>query len=261
MKILKSFPKARRAIVTRAKNDYELALLTHPIIEKYAEKCKADFIVINEEVIKAGSYSYEIFQCYDLFNTYERILIIDSDVIVTENCPIIFDLVPYDSIGTIYEDKLTRKPDRRQRIKKVQEKFGQVAWKAGYINTGFFLASLPHREIFKYEPAQIWNSYGYDDVYIGYRICKLGLKVFELPYCYNHMSAFSERGRNWLKSYVIHYAGRGFSGKKSRAEQIKEDLRLLSEKSPMMLNFCHPFERLRLIAFGLYQHILNLTSK
>jgi len=252
---------SRFAIVTRAQDGYELAPLTHPTILKYAVKCGADFVVLNESVINAGHYSYEILQFYDLFSKYDRILSVDSDVIISPLCPNIFQIVPYDCIASIYEDKHSRKKDRRQRIRLVQEKFGQVGWESGYINTGFFLATKPHKELFKYESDQIWNSYGRDDVYLGYRIHKYGFKVFELPYLYNHMSSFSEIGHNWLKSYVIHYAGRGFSGKKTRFEQITEDLLLLEKRTPLMLNFCHPIARLRLIALGLYQRLVNLKRR
>jgi lipopolysaccharide biosynthesis glycosyltransferase len=257
MKISKNpdIPNPKYAVVTRARDDYELARITQPNLSNYAFRCGSDFVVINEAKRKLGNFSYEILQCYELFQTYERILVVDSDVIINPRCPNIFELVPYDYIGTVYEDKYSRMKDRRHRIQKIQEAFGDVGWKKGYINTGFFVCSRIHKEIFSCLYDKIWTHYGYDDVYLGYRIHQLKLKVFELPYKFNHMSMFSEIGRNWLKSYVIHYAGRGFSGKKSQSEQIQEDLRLLSEKSLMMLNFCHPFARLRLIAMGLYQYI------
>ena len=151
MKIIKytGSGETARAVVTRAKDNYDLAKISHPILQEYAIRCKADFIVINEEKINLGDYSYEILQCFDLFDTYDRILVIDSDVLITPSCPDLFDVVPYDSIGTIYEDKYTRAASRKYLIKKVQHKWGDVGWTEGYINTGVFLTSKMHRDIFQ----------------------------------------------------------------------------------------------------------------
>lgn len=250
----------KRAVVTRAKDDYDLARLTHPILDSYAERCGADFIVINEEIIRGGDYSYEIYQCYELFERYDRILSLDSDLLIAPGCPDLFAVVPADCIGTVFEDKFSRAPDRLSRIRRVQEKFGDVGWRSGYINTGAFICSKVHREIFA-KPQSWWLDYGFDDVMLGYRIRQLGFKIYELSYRFNHMSLFSEVGRNHFTSYIIHYAGRGFSGKKSRFEQIKDDWSLLSEnKNKIWLHFARPFDRLRLLAMGIRHYLRSLTA-
>jgi hypothetical protein len=244
--------KNRKAIVTRAKDGYELAPITHPILIDYAKRCQADFIVINEEKIKLGNFAYEIFQCYDLFDTYQRIAVIDTDVLITQSCPNLFEVVPTEKIGVIYEDKYTRKQDRRTRIRNCQKQLGEIGWRWGYVNTGVLVLSRIHRKILTYKPGEVWNNYGYDDVLIGYKIHKYRHPVYELPYKFNHMSMFSEIGKNHLKSYIIHYAGRGFSPKKSRAEQIKSDYRTLNNTPyPFLLNFHNILERLRLLILGL----------
>lgn len=246
-----------RAVVTRAKDDYEVAKVTHPNLKAYAERCKADFIVINEEKINLGHFGYEIFQCYELFERYERILNLDSDVVLTPSCPNLFDVVPYDKIGCVYEDKYTRKADRLEYIRKCQQQFGDVGWRKGYINTGVFLLSRCHKNVFTFEPEKVWNDLGYDDVLIGYNIHKYGYQVYELPYKFNHMSMFSEMGRNRLKSYIIHYAGRGFSSRMDPIDQIRSDLHKLQRTSnPFFLNFYNIPQRLRLIALSL-KYILD----
>lgn len=243
--------KQKRAIVTRAKDGYDLAAITHPVLKNYARRCNADFVIINQEKLKLGDYSFEIFQCYDLFDTYERILVIDTDVLVTPRCPDLFEIVPENCIGTIYEDKYSRKKDRLGRIQKVQQAWGDVGWKSGYINTGVIMFSKCHRDVLACEEGKVWDDLGYDDVLIGYNIHKCNCPVFELPYKFNHMSMFSELGKNRLKSHLIHYAGRGFSSRKNRAEQITSDMRILKRVSnPLLLNFYNIFERLRLLAIA-----------
>ena len=241
------------AVVTRAKDDYDLAPLTHPLLDAYAKRCGADLIVLNEEVVRAGDYSYEILQCQELFDHYERILSLDSDMLVTPACPDLFKLVPQDCIGTIYEDKYARRNDRRRWIREVQKAWGDVGWAQGYINTGVFLCSRMHRGIFERRDRPVWLDLGFDDVFLGYRIHEQGFKIFELPYRFNHMSMFSEIGANWLKAHIIHYAGRGFYRRMPRPQQIQRDLRLLqSTPNKFLLNFANIPARARLLLLGLY---------
>lgn len=194
------------AIVTRSDgNIKEMSDRTHPTLKNYAKKCGADFIVLDHE---APYFHYRILKLYDLFEKYDRIISMDSDVLIFPDCPNLFEIVPEDKIGTVLEDKGTRERDRRARIEMVNEKFGNVGWREGYINTGVAVFSKCHRDIFK--TRDLYMNLGYDDVYLGYWIHKLGYKIHELPYQLNHMRCFSE---DWngnpskYKSFIIHYAG------------------------------------------------------
>jgi SAM-dependent methyltransferase len=62
---------------------------------------------------------------------------------------------------------------------------------------------------------------GYDDVYLGYWIIKLGFKVYSLNLKFNYMHHFDEGGTNRLYTYIIHYAGQGFTG--NRMGDLKRD--------------------------------------
>ena len=91
------------------------------------------------------------------------------------------------------------------------------------------------------------------DIQLGYMINKLNMPVFKLDQKFNHMSLFSESGRNWLNSYIIHYAGSGFYKNLARSEQMKKDLKLIEkyhkDNFPIFINL---IPRLRLILIGLY---------
>lgn len=234
-------------IVTRSDSNYrEISNVTHPIIKIFAEKWNAKFLVLDEHYDYPncpGWYGrfYRILHIYDLFTKYDRILHIDSDVIINKNCPNIFEVVPSDKIGTVYEDVGTRKKDRYNRIKEAQKYFGEVGWKKNYINMGLFLASKQHRNIFQPIDNKLWFGRGSGDIVVGYNIKKYNYEVYELPYKYNHMKIFSEpwnKEANRFDSFIIHYAGKGlfdrkkFSKKKfkySRIEQIKHDYKKIYE--------------------------------
>lgn len=225
----------RRCVVVRHFGD-KCFEYTKDRIASYASKCDADLHIIDTFKINIGSPHNEIFQAYDLLKDYERILFVDSDVIIKNEAPDLFDLVPTDKIGTVLEDTLSRKCDRHKRMSDIQNKYGQIGWNEGYVNSGVFLVSDCHREIFNLKKFPPYCGSGYDDVYLSYRIKEGGYGLFDLPKTFNHMSLFSEFGSNWLQSYFIHYAGRGFYPKLQKEEQIVVDLAKLSlPKIPLNL--------------------------
>ena len=221
-------------MVTRAdERIQEMAELTHPILRSYAEKWDADFFVLSENFDSQGwgTVHYRLMRLYDLLDEYDRILNIDTDVIINKNCPNLFEIVPYDEVGVIFEDVGTRKLDRIGRIQSVQLEWGIIGWKKNYINSGVCLVSKPHREIFKRYNGKLWEKHGYADVHFGYQIHRLKLKIFEMDWHFNHMSIFSESWNNRASrfdSHIIHYAGNASfpdKGKRTKAMLIKDDIK------------------------------------
>ena len=221
-------------ITTRADDNIrEMTNLTHPIIKKFCKEWNADFIILNEPSGCShgdGKYHYRILKHYELFNSYDRILHLDSDMILMPDCPNMFDIVDKDCIGTIYEDKGSRQHARRQLIQSSQNTYGHVGWSTGYINTGVFMTSKIHKDIFKKIENGYWVGFGYDDVHLGWNIHKLNYKIQELPFIFNHMSMFSEPLNgyaNRFDSYIMHYAG-GFDfpdkNNRNKVSIMKDDI-------------------------------------
>ena len=210
--------------------------LTHPIIRRYADKVGADFIVLDEAVdrneatggIGNGVYQYRIMEHYNLHEEYDRILHLDTDMLLSPNCPNLFDEVPEDHIGSIYEDLGSRKAQRVQCMLNAQAQYGDIGWRENYINTGVFVTSKMHRDIYQKIGGRYFVDWGTDDIHIGYLINKYGYKVKELNYRYNHMTMFSEEWNgspNRFDSHIIHYAGQGIFEKsaKNKLHQAKLD--------------------------------------
>ena len=225
-------------ITTRAdSNISEWTDITHPIIKEYANRVGADFKTLSHKSDcndGDGRWHYRIFKHKELHKEYDRILHIDSDVLLTPNCPNIFDVVPYEKIGTIFEDKGSRRGARHQCIADVQSRFGDVGWESGYINTGVFVTSKCHEDIYEKIDGEYWVGFGFDDVHMGYLINKYKYTIHELPYQWNHMTMFSEPwngSADRFKSHVIHYAGRGVfdSSVGNKVEQLKKDNNKLYE--------------------------------
>jgi hypothetical protein len=211
---------------------------TMPTIKEHAKKWGADFKLLSDESICPvgnGKFHYRILELYNLLDEYDRILNLDADMVITKNCPNPFDVVEYDKIATIFEDKGTRRADRFKRVNEMQNKHGNVGWNGGYINTGFFMVSKLHKDLFKVDdPNKLWVGSGFDDVYLAYRIAELDYKIQEMSYKFNHMTMFSEGwngNKDRFDSNIIHYAGGGLFDKSlpNKIEQIRLDYEKVNE--------------------------------
>lgn len=238
--------KSKYAMITRAdKNCKELIETTHCILQDYAKQWNCDFIVLDESKDEDWMKTYEdrhyrILQVGDILDNYERAIVIDSDVVIVPGCENPFDVVAPEKIGSIYEDKGSRQQHRRQIIKDIQAKFGDVGWKEGYINTGFMIVSKQHKKIFeKINGESLWTEFGYDDPLLAYNAHKYGFEIQELDCKFNFMSMHGESwngSKNRFDAFVIHYSGAAMfeddqSGRKkgsndlaSRIELIKSDI-------------------------------------
>jgi|3_EtaG_2_1085321.scaffolds.fasta_scaffold75843_2 hypothetical protein len=227
---------SKLAIVTRAdENIKEMSDITHVPMREYAERCGADFKILSHDppfMTEDNKPHYRCLKIIDLFDEYDRILMLDSDMLINKDCPNLFDLVPEDCIGSIYEDIGSRRGNRLSRMQQIQSVFGDVGWRDHYTNAGTFMLSKMHKNIFAPVDGNYWTSTeGNVDVHMSYNIHKYGYKVFELDYRWNHMTMFSEAWNNnadRFQSYIIHYGGNGIFDMgdpniTGRIKQIKKD--------------------------------------
>tara|TARA_Y100000034_G_scaffold135536_1_gene207862 strand:- start:15748 stop:16449 length:702 start_codon:yes stop_codon:yes gene_type:complete len=210
----------KKLIVTRGddviKSQTDISI---PIIQKYAGKIGADFRLLDHDLShipclkgNLGRFHARIFKLHDLFDKYDRICHIDADVIVCPACPNIFNEVPYEKVGTVFEDKGNRRADRLNRIIKIQALWGDVGWTNDYMNTGFCIFSKCHKSIFDCGNVY-YTGPGYDDMQIMYKIKEMKIPVHELSWNWNAMSMWFDGVDNKYKklneAYAVHHAGAG----------------------------------------------------
>jgi len=221
----------RLLMVTRADESVaSYTRYTHPILKRFAEKWGAEFKILDAPLKIHGCW--KILELYNLFEDYDRILHIDSDIVINKNCPNIFDIVSYDVIGLIFEDKGSRLENRRSRIRKIRQRFRSSRhWISGYFNMGIFLASKVHRDMFTKIYNQLWMAdTGLEQTHLNYQMREFEYKHVDLGYKFNHMSMFSEAWNgspSRFNSHIIHYAGKGnFPDKDNRTieQLIKDDI-------------------------------------
>lgn len=219
-------------------NVMEYACYTLPILRMYARKWDADFKILDDQSynkLGRAMWNFRTMIFYDLFKVYDRILYLDSDVVINKSCPNIFDIVPHDTIGFVLEDKGSRLVNRRARIAHIKSYFGgNEGWTSDYFNSGVFLISRLHRKMFTKINGKLWGENfevnGLNQTHYGYQIMKQRYKYVDLGYKWNHMSMFSEPWNgspSRFGSYILHYAGYGAfpdKGGRTRTQLMKDDI-------------------------------------
>ncbi len=102
----------KRAIVTLCIGDNaeKFGKYSHQAMKLYATRINADFIKLDEPKInfksakKFNPILFEKYQVHDILAIYDRVLFLDTDILVTPHAPDIFNIVPIDKIGGVFED-------------------------------------------------------------------------------------------------------------------------------------------------------------
>ena len=182
---------------------------TRPFFEKYADKVNADLIVL-EDASFVPSAHWLKFSIYEfLKKKYDRVAFIDADILIRDDAPDLFEVVPEDEFGIFNEGQYV---PRAMCLYEVMQVYGieLKRWnRLDYFNTGIMVLSREHRHIFR--PPEEWkpirNSYG-EQTFINYRLFDSEVNIFSLPYRFNSMSLMNRlTGMTRLDSYFIHYAG------------------------------------------------------
>lgn len=253
-----SFNKKTAIITVCIGNKYKkMSEITHPTIRHYADRLDAEFVVIDEQKICLGGTSkFEKFQLFKLLESYERIIFLDTDILVSPNCPNLFYIVPPDSFGAFIVSKHTDYHNYSNI--KIQDVLGKINWKKDSFNekifesfnSGVMVISKSHREVFNpnnglLETWSTWHRMNSskvmkDQTLINYTVQKNKIPIFDIGYKFNHTSA-TNNSKDRFQSHIIHYAGKSHLKGKDKILQIKKDL-LVLKHGPLLaagLNLLH----------------------
>jgi len=196
----------RRAVVTIACGEFfeRLSAITHPTLRAYADKIGADFIVWNDYPGHTIP-NYQKLELAKVLDQYDRVLFLDTDVLVRDDAPDVFDLVPEDQVGMLEESLYC---DRTIDVIQYMIGVGYDArqWNRKYYNTGVLVLSKRHKNLFA-QPAVELNHLG-EQTYLNLMISRTQTRVFSLPYRFNRMYFMDWLyGEDRCDAYFIHYAG------------------------------------------------------
>jgi hypothetical protein len=233
--------KMKKAIVTICINNEfkNISEFTHSTLKHYASCLNCDFI--NIDSCKTTPH-WEKFTIYELLNKYDRIIYFDTDLIVRDDCPDLFELVPYNQIGAFNEAKFVqREYSLIETAKAYNIDLSKINWNGKYYNTGVIVISKCHKYIFERPSKEVSNFYeqGYFNLKISleesYRIKEKQL-MFDLSYKFNRMTCLDFSGEVRHASYIIHYAGyHYFTQPGEILNIIKNDLEIWNNDKPEYL--------------------------
>lgn len=193
----------RLALATITAGDFyaRMAEISHPTFGHYADKLGADFIVWRH----CGKHTipqYQKLEIAGLLDEFDRVLYVDTDILIREDAPDVFDLVPNGMLGMFAESSIADRSNFRDYL---GAEFG-LEWNGEYYNSGVIVASKQHREIF--QSPRVETNHFYEQSYINGMIFRHNLDVFRLPYRFNRMFLMNRLTREARHdSYFLHYAG------------------------------------------------------
>jgi hypothetical protein len=195
----------KKAVVTVCAGDRykQISLLTHPSISGYADRIGAEFIVLDGSDIDAHWQKLKIGK---LLLCYDRILYLDTDLLVREDCPDLISMVPDDKVGMFNEGRFSpREASLREACYKYSIDIPK--WDGSYYNTGVMVLSRKHIDLFSM-PTRIEDLGMWEQGYLNATILSRKIPVDDLDHTFNRMSLMDKYiGIDRLDSYIVHYAG------------------------------------------------------
>lgn len=223
----------QRLVVTIAIGDEiaSFAKYTLPTIQAYAEKVGADFTLLEEtEISEKFLPTYEKNQIRHYLDSYQNVLYIDADILVTPDAPDLFDLCPADKVGVVSVDQVYAKADEEKAL--LKQELGDIDWVHEYFNAGVMMFSDEHKHmanttdgiIDKWVAAKAKKGIkGLNDQSVfNYRVNKLEVPLYYLDQSFNFTKAWGCFERRFA-NYFIHYAGL----KGNRVTRIRLDSSIL----------------------------------
>jgi len=214
--------------LTTGKHYEMIATLSHPTLKAYAMRIGADFIVIREPDVELPHWNK--YQLRGLLDRYDRIIYLDTDLIVRDDCPDLFEMVPEDRIGLFNEGNFAPREASMAEVALLYQEPLKKKWDGDYYNTGVMVLSRIHRDLFVL-PEKILDTGMYEQSYLDLRILNDEWPVHELEYRLNRMTILDPlTGENRLASYIVHYAGAPSPYDVMRI--MEDDLKRWSEDGP-----------------------------
>lgn len=201
-------------------------------INEYSKKCNADHFILNKSVINKHSIYFEKFYFVKLLEEYERVLYIDTDVLITPESKNIFEVYSDNNKFYAYhENDFESVMDRDYCVVPLMQDCPN--WPLGkngklqYFNAGVFLVSKSHKWAFD-NFLNVPNlptilNFG-DQTYLNYLVVKNNLPFESIDYSFNRMN-LGKRDDEGLRynANFIHYAGHDLYGSGNRLKTIKSD--------------------------------------
>jgi len=206
----------KTAIFTLSIGDHDKYLPTMLSAKMYAEKYGIPYFVADQLEIRFVGIPFEKFQCFKLFDVgYDRVLMLDRDILITTNAPNIFECYPdMDTLYAFEENAPTEQMNRDPIVNAIKAGIDWPKNEKGlykYFNTGVALLSKNFKDsIAGYRDVpdipEMWRFF--DQTCINYLVFKKGVKFESIDYSWNrmHLGLPDPKNKRYEANF-IHYAG------------------------------------------------------
>lgn len=233
----------KKALVTFYQAKYGFLDVVLPRFRRYASRIGAEMVEVNMDG-SSNVFMDKFFHVAGL--PYDRCIVLDVDILLRNDAPDLFSIVPADSLGIYDEGSSFHRPQKSDldQIEARHKVYAHLIDYCGfdpspisggfsferplrYYNIGVVVynrqamdlhGSLPEELVERLYRYEGWTCA--EQTLLSYLILKSGIKTFHLPVCFNQMPC--NRCADYLKtSYVSHYAGLGDA---KEQEMLRDDL-------------------------------------
>ncbi len=185
----------------------KLAEFTHPIFRAYAARIGADFKELKyTQELQCSAAWLKLILLWNLLKTYDRVIFLDTDVLLHPDCPNLFDVVPETHFGAYQEGELLDRTHAMFRAIEFHKIKYNREYQNEYFNSGVMVMSKIHRDLFIW-PEAIEDNF-YEQSLINARVFASGIPFHKLHYHYNRMSCHDQvTGEDVFAAEIVHFAG------------------------------------------------------
>lgn len=209
-------------------DDYKSMIdLISPRMKKYAEKYMLDFEIITNKVQEHPAYNK--LQLLNYIDKYSRILFLDADVIIRNDAPNIFEVVPENHLGIFNEEYLKICNCGQETIDEYNKlNLTQSKYNGNYYNTGVMIFDKNIALKIFDQNYKTTNEFFADQGYINYMIQLYNVPCYDIGYKFNGLNHGNLIGdEKYYNSYFIHMNGNGTF--KNKYEFLKNDIEKLKQ--------------------------------
>lgn len=186
-------------LVNRPENPIIPSTVTS-IVKQYADKIQSDFLYKESPV--------GVYEMYHTLKDYDRVICFNGNIIVRDDCPNLFDLVPEDQIGLLNESRWTNTMIEYNEAKKNYPDMKIKKWNGDFYNTDVIVASRKERNLLKSPHFVDERGLPPEKHLINLRIIVDKKKVFNLESKFNRMHYMDAKiGNSRLSAYILNYTG------------------------------------------------------
>lgn len=194
-------------------------------IDLYCERYNIDRYHVTVPKYNLGSPHFEKFVFVELLDNYERVLYLDSDILITPAARNIFDVYNDKSYLYAFNENLVDSIDGELTQNMCRDYCADIYkhelpdWPIGtngkkqYFNTGVFLVSKPHKHAFiDFKNASHNRGYGvyYEQTYLNYLAVKNNIPFKSIDIQFNRLDLTPHKDQRFQADF-IHYAAHGYA--------------------------------------------------